>query len=625
MKENDTSNLSTKHLLIVSILIISVSIIIYRNSLNNTFHYDDFHSITDNRYIKDMSNIPLFFISTHYFSSAESRGRHYRPVLLSSYTINYYLGGLNPYGYRVVNISLHILISFMLYLVVAIIFHNNMAALCASLIFAANPFNSEVINYISARSSLLSTLFYILSFLLFLLIRNSKLKTQNSKLKKISLYLSFYLSFVMAMLSKEIAITLPIILVIYDIFFYQRKKGSLDIKMGIIHLPFFIGGIVYILIFKVHTFLFNILTGHGARSFYSNMLVQSKVLIRYIQLFLFPINLSIDHYIRIPTSILDMPVLFSIIMLSLIFLSGFISYKKMPAISFFILWFFITFLPTTVIPLNILLFENRGYLPCLAFAAISGISIAKLSSLSTPCNENFTKKAVFFLFIILILSFSIGGITRNKIWKDEFTLWKDVLKKTSDSFKAHASLGLAYHEKGDYESAIREYKEAINISPGYFIPYISVGTIYHEQGDLDMAIKYYQDALKIDSHYSIAHYNLGIAYHNRGEVSLAIKEYKETIKTDPYNFYAHYNLGDIYSSQGKTDMAIKELNETVRVNPDFANAYYNLASEFDKTKRYKEAVEHYQKFIKIADAGRYSKYVREAKRRIREIKKGDHD
>ena len=147
--------------------IVLVSVILYFNSLNNAFHYDDIHSIVENPHIRDLSNIPSFFVDSELFSG-EPHNRMYRPVLLVSYGLNYAVGGYEVHGYHLVNLLLHILNALLVYGLARSFRRDGSFALFAGLLFAAHPVNTETVNYISSRSSSLAAFFYLSAFYLFI-------------------------------------------------------------------------------------------------------------------------------------------------------------------------------------------------------------------------------------------------------------------------------------------------------------------------------------------------------------------------------------------------------------------------------------------------------------------------
>src|SRR4030067_376224 len=154
----------------IFIIIALLSVAVYANSIPNGFVYDDEMYVVENTYIRDIKNIPASFIHPEYLTSLGHKS-HYRPLVMISYTINYWIGGLNPAVYRITNLLFHIGTAFLLFLTVETMLNrggekrsNFYIALASALIFAVHPFNSEAVNYITARSSLMSGFFYLLAF-----------------------------------------------------------------------------------------------------------------------------------------------------------------------------------------------------------------------------------------------------------------------------------------------------------------------------------------------------------------------------------------------------------------------------------------------------------------------------
>src|SRR3990172_4872050 len=155
----------------VLIIFILLGLGIYSNSLQNSFHYDDGHHIVQYPYIQSPKNIPSFFTEHRMFSGMSGLFLHYRPLVMVSYALNYYFGRLEPSGYHLVNLALHIGSAYLLFLVIGHIMRGIkgqfFSSLTAGLLFLTTPFNSEVVNYVTARSSVMCSFFSLLSFYCF--------------------------------------------------------------------------------------------------------------------------------------------------------------------------------------------------------------------------------------------------------------------------------------------------------------------------------------------------------------------------------------------------------------------------------------------------------------------------
>ena len=171
----------------IFLILVVVSSVVYANSINNGFVYDDKTSIIENPYIREIKNIPVFFTHPEYLSSV-GHGNHYRPLIPISYTVNYAISGMNPPVYHITNLLFHIGTAFLLFLTVEAMLggrgeDHSFIALAAALIFAVHPFNSEALNYIVARSSLMSGFFYLLAFYCWVKYRSEKIEDRSKKLE----------------------------------------------------------------------------------------------------------------------------------------------------------------------------------------------------------------------------------------------------------------------------------------------------------------------------------------------------------------------------------------------------------------------------------------------------------
>ncbi|MBI5756812.1 MAG: tetratricopeptide repeat protein [Nitrospirae bacterium] len=627
----------------IFLIIAVISTAAYINSLQNSFHFDDQHYILENPYIRDLSNIPSFFISPKYSSFEKGFTSHYRPLLVTSYALNYAVGGLNPAGYHVVNLLFHVGAAFLVFLIVEAMLSSSeqvagsrknvgelgnseqatrsrfkdlpatcyllpatsFIALAAALIFAVHPFNSEVVNYITARSSVMCSFFYLLAFYFWVLFRSKKTSY---------LYLSSLLAFVLAMLTKEIAITLPVMLFLYDCYYppllssphkggrekesryllpdLDRPKGLsllLRATYSLSYLPYILLVIIPYLAYR--SLVYGSIAGSWNRDLYTNLLTQSKVLLKYLQLLFFPSGLTIEHDIRISSVFFDTAVIITIVSILVIIGIAYLLFRLggiWKLVSFFIPWFFITLLPTTLIPLNAILQENRGYLAGIAFAVFAGICISKLP-----------RRLLLPVLVFLALVYSFLTVQRNLAWKDDYSLWADAVAKAPQSARAHDNLGLAYIGKGECDLALAEFNRTLELHLGYYLAYYNAGVVYQLQGKLDMAVSSYEECIKINPSYFRAYFNVGIVYKKRGELDRAIAAYEKAVSLDPRHPFVYNNLGVALMEKGDLKQAEVVFKKAIQIYAGYDKAYYNLGNLYYSVKDYGRAAEAYGTALKI--------------------------
>ncbi len=607
-------------------IILVISSIVYFNSCGNSFQYDDKFYIRDNFYIRDIGNIPGAFLHPSYLAVGFPTG-HYRPLLFASYAFNYYLSGLNPTGYRMINLAFHVGSAFLVFLIVRAMSGGStegvaagfslrpkplspvtslgrrlkpaatgyllpttyFAALAAALIFAVHPFNSEVVNYISTRSSVMSGFFYLVAFWCWVRYRTPPPfpPPQGGRVREgVYFYITSLFAFLLGMLTKETVITLPVVLWLYDMYFYRPSRrpqakacGYLPAatatlvryaKGSIVYLPFVT--IIAGAYFAVRFFYWGSFLPYLKRDLMTQFYTEMPVLTKYIRLLFIPAGLNADHYVTI-YSRPALPVIGSFLFLILVIATGVWLFKskriEWRVVSFFIFWFFIVLLPTTIMPLNAILQENRAHLAGIGFAVSMGVFIWQgsgvVAGLSLRPKSGVRSQIYIALILILIIIFSIMTVQRNTVWRNGLTLWEDAVSKSPLSPVAHHNLAYYYEEEGKVRLAIQEYQRVVELDPSHAMSYYNLGRLYRGLGVTKEAVASYQSAVSINPDYYRAYNNLGIIYDDMGMHDLAIEEFKKAIKINPGYVMARMNLGKMYEKIGRMDLAASEFAMVIKL------------------------------------------------------------
>jgi len=466
--------------LLVFCLFVLAGLAIYENSLGNPFHYDDQLSVEDNRNIRTIGNIPGFFTDPGTMTADPSKAGHYRPLVVTSYAINYAIGGLNPVAYHITNLVFHVGSAFLVFLIMRAMLRGMdqvvLAAPAAGLIFLVHPFNSEAVNYITARSSVMSGFFYLLGFYCWVRFREGKPLTSI-------FYLTSLLAFVAGMLSKEVVITLPIVLWLYDLYFGERRRTLLNWRTYIHYLPFvFIVVIPYIVLWVSS---FGGVLPQFNRSIWTQIFTALPVLILHWKMFLMPLHLTPVHYVEVYKTFWSFSVIHSTLMLIIYVAIAILLYRILSRpcrlVSFFMLWFLIVLSPTTIVPLNAIFQENRGYLAVVSFVIPAGVIMGELWNTRI-------KKLVLAGLVLITIFYSAEVVQRNMVWRDDITLWSDAAKKAPEIPITYSSLGSAYRKAGMYDQAIGAYKKAQAVGgPAYYAARYNLAQVYIAQERWNLA------------------------------------------------------------------------------------------------------------------------------------------
>ena len=570
------THLMHKSLLHVVLLIV-ISAAVYLNSLSHDFVFDDMGTIVENKYIKDLrQNLPSFFNTTYFKISGGEAS--YRPIATLAYFLIYTISNLNPFGYHLGSLLFHTVNVILVYVLVNLIQKNKTTSLIAGLLFALHPVLTEAVNCISFNEDLLTTLFFIVSLLLY-----SKVKADDAK-PRIQLYFLALLFFLLALLSKEMAITLPAIILLYDLTFreFRNNRASLKfIKDTIRDRKYYYLGYIATAVFYLSLrFIFLTNPKASATGTYGSLAERIIYLpdhiFSFIKLVFFPLNLNADYIFSYPESPFEIVNIVSFIILVGLIGFSFYVYKGSKEVSFGIWWFFVTLLPVSnLIEIMNPLADRYLYLPTVGFCiAISNLFV-KIPSKISLLNINKPKIVGFFVFLLVVF-YSLITINRNGDWKDNFSLWSATLKRSPNSPGAHSNLGRVYLEQGLLEAAIHEFETAIKIDPGAYKAHYNLGVAYEKQGLYEEAIHHYKKVVRINPKYVDAYYNLANIFTKRGLLPQAAAAYRKVIELEANDFEARNNLGVVYAMQGQLDKAIQEWGKVLEIDPQNQNAIENL-------------------------------------------------
>ena len=341
---------------------------------------------------------------------------------------------------------------------------------------------------------------------------------------------------------------------------------------------------------------------HFRRGIGTQIITELPVLVKYLQLFIFPAGLTIDHYVETYKTFFIRPVTVSalvlILFIAMAILTGRSKAREWKIISFFSIWFFVVMLPTTLIPLNAILQENRGYLAIVTFAVFAGIMLGKLE---IPSLKGRLPLAAI---IILLLIYGSGTVYRNSIWKDGLTLWDDAVRKSPESPRAYINMGTAYARLGENDVAIKNFHRALELAnPESGVDPLNVhynlGSVYQQMGRLDMAVGEYRVVTELNPGDFRPYYNLGVIYQQRHEVAAAIEAYKKVLERNPSDFRSYHNLGLLYQKMGDLELAAGSYNNALRLNPDYEKSRFNLGVIYEMGGDSESAREAYIATLKL--------------------------
>ena len=553
-------------------LLVTAVFIVYFNALFNGFVFDDRNQILENRWIRDIHYISDVFSSNVAGFDKQFATSYYRPMMYLIYMCNYYLFGLSPWGFHLVNILFHAGVCILVFLIAAKIFNKTTGsnslnllspAFITAILFATHPIHTEPVAWVAAVPELSFTFFYLLS--LYLYIRTAD---GEPSFKRPGYILSL-MSFFIAALCKEPAITLPIIIILYDYSFNKTRTTKLS-KSLLSYIPYFIIAVFYFVL-RFHALKGFAPSVHHKLTAYQYVINVFPLFSGYIEKIFFPINLSAFYVFHPITSLVNMETVLSLFICLLFLIATVIAFIKKRAVFFSIMLFGVTILPALYIPgLGENAFSERQlYLPSLGFALVA-------SSFFSWANVKVSKPTFIIPLILgmIVLLYSLGTVYRNPVWKDEYSLWVDVVNKSPESATAREYLGYALYSQGRIDDAIVQYQASLTLNPNLYYSHVNLGVAYHAKGRFYEAIQQYSIALNLNPSSIEAHINMANALSEMGLRDKAVEEYQIALQLDPSSARAHHGLGIIFGNAGLYDKAIKQFEMALQSDP--TNQSYKL-------------------------------------------------
>ncbi len=463
------------------------------------------------------------------------------------------------------------------------------------LLFVSHPLQTQAVTYIIQRLASLSTMFYLASLALYLKGRLVKGSTFRSAV----FFAGSAIAGLMGMLTKEIVFTLPLAIILFEAGFMHagKIKEIFKSRMQLLYMmlplffTLFIPGML-MLKYKAGfiTKIFGTIPSQRPEdpllSCGIYLITQFRAIVTYIRLLFLPINQNIDYDFPASLNFFELPTFLSFLLLVTILAFAVWIFPRRRLVSIGIIWFFLTIsVESSIKPIRNVIFEHRLYLPMFGFCLFF------VSSLYNIAREKYLK-ALIPLFIVIICVNSFLTYERNKVWKDDISLWSDVIKKSPDKARGYFNLGSALHQLGKSEEAKYYYIQAIQLNPDYVLAYNNLGILHVSQGRNDEGMQLFKKALSIDPADARAHNNLGNALRLQGKTDEAIEHFRKAIRLE-YDFVQAYNnLGTLLMGQGKTDEAISAFKAAIRFAPDYIDAYNNRARAYLSKGDYDSALEN---------------------------------
>jgi protein O-mannosyl-transferase len=496
-------------------------------SLEGGFVWDDKKNLLDNPQYRGFGLAQIGWMLTAFHSG------HYIPVTWMSFALDYVLWGMHPAGYHLTNLLLHATNTAIFYLVALRLLGAGLSsfpdpfgpavrsgAALAALLFALHPLRAESVAWVTERRDLLSALFYLLAVLAYL--RACEARGPASRI----LYVVTLSLFVLALLSKSMAVSLPVILLLLDVYPLRRLGGGAGRWLGpearrvwIEKIPFVLLSLaassVAVLAVRSTGITLAPLASLGVLE---RVAISAYALAFYLWKTAVPVGLTPLYELALPVDPLEWPFLLSGVVVLTITTTTLVLGRRWPALRAVWLAYVAILLPVVGVVQNgpQIAADRYTYLSCLGWALLAAGGLLTL----WRANSTGTRAVAFMVSGLALLGVAgLGGLTwkQVQVWHDSERLWRHAVL-TSPSAIGHHNLGVALLDRGALGEAGEHFRETIRRLPGNAQAHNHFGVALARRGEIEQAIPHFRQAIEIDPAFQVARGNLDRALYLRGRV-----------------------------------------------------------------------------------------------------------
>jgi Flp pilus assembly protein TadD len=561
-------------------LVLLVTFLVYSNTLWFEFVYDDRGQILANVQVHAWRYIPHYFFERVWsFAYPGIQGNYYRPVFLLFLLLNYKVFGPFAAGWHLMSVAAHVGVTYLVYLLARRLTADDRTALIAALIFGVNPVHIESVAWISGVTDPLLALFLLPSFFCYLNASEENVHRRAWLAGSVALY-------GLAMLSKETALILPIIVFVYEWLWHKpvgpswlqsafRRARTAALRI----VPFVLLTLVYLAV------RWHVLQGLGhvmvPLSVSTIIFTWPQLMLFYLRHLVWPFGLSVFYnvpYVKTPALV---PLVLPLAGLAAV---GFLAWLAVRRLGrsltqegrlavFCCAWVLIPFIPLldlSVLPVGEIAHDRYLYLPSIGLSilvamALRHIHFGGLKFLGMPALQ---------VVAVLLLAAVLGTATaiEDRYWANDMTLYARGVERTPQNKLARTNLGNAMGEKGRYTEALALYREVLASDPQFWLAIYNTGYTYYRMGRLQEAEEYLKRAIVVNGVDSDEYFYLGLTLLKLGDVEDAEQAVRQALKLQPGGLAYHFAMGMILKLKGDIPGALTEFREELRNFPGESGA-----------------------------------------------------
>jgi len=606
-------------------------LLLFSNSLGREFIWDDAVLIQQSYLIQDLDNLPQLFTQDFWaFAQGEGKGHDlYRPLISLSYLIDSRLWGDRLPYYHLTNLLFHVFSSILVYFILQAILQKRWPAWLGAVLFAIHPIHTEAVSWISGRTDVICGFFFFLALFLYLSGRKGGRWTHA---------VGSLVAFFLALLSKEMAVTLPLVIALYNLCFdgsslQERWWDVLRARLGravIESLPYLVVVVLYLTI-RLQVLGFVIKSkdkmAQSLQDLGATLLLSAKIVALDLWLLVVPFPLNAHRLVSDLESSLGLTAWLSLLAVVAVLTFSILALRRAPACAFAGLFFFATILLVSgLLSISDFVAERFLYIPSLAVCLAAALL----------CTALWQRRRAWglVLSLLIVLPWIVVTYGRNADWRDGLTFWSQTVAVSPRSTIAHNYLGQEFWYRGQYEQAIAQFEQvlqldeededaynnlagvyfsqeryqeaeahyhhAIAIAPENALFHLNLGMVYERLDDPEKAVTAYQEALALNPRLAPAYYNLGLLHSRMGRWAEAIFYLERVLDIEPASAAAHNSLGLIYLDLGLFSQAIFEFEQAAQLDPASVEILNNLGLTYLHAEQFDKAIQFLERALQIA-------------------------
>ena len=570
----------------------------YWESLAIGFYFDAEYGIRQNPAIRSLANIPSFFVDP-YAVWLDRTQVDLRPLLLTSFAVNYAISGLEPWSYHALDLVLHWIAALLVFVIVrdhvwgpaagAATVERRVLAAAVALAFALAPLNSQPVLYVWARSALLCVTLYLAAFLAFMRQR----------------WWIGALCFVGALLTKAIAVTLPAVLLAYHLIYredadrFGGSGGATPLWRRLVR-PVGISALLALAYVAYRQAFLPAWTADARHAYWVTpqiwFMSQWSALLSYVRLFVWPEGLSIDHDHPYATRFWEFRAWGALVLLLVWVSSALKVVRSHPQVTFATAWFFITLSPeSSVLPLAEVVNDHRPYI-----ASSLGLSVLLVWVIDQGTRRLGTRRWLAFGLVTVVLSVAAVSATRHRtwVWGDKLRLWEATIAASPGNTRAWVNAGETAMSRGELEKARNYLNRGREVGPDYAWAYMNLSALDRHEGKYAAALRNAQEGLRLRPDHPTPHYWHGRALERLAFRDEALAAYRRAVELNPKDPVPREALtalearapsdeewmaGGLYyrHTLRQPTKAVEAFREILRNTPTHYGATYQLAAALD--------------------------------------------